>query len=68
RRINLLYDEIEDYYKRTRVSKGLLELRNLTTIAYLITRSALSREESRGLHYRTDFPHKQEKLLKDTVI
>jgi L-aspartate oxidase len=68
RRINLLYDEIEDYYKRTRVSKGLLELRNMTTIASLITRSALSREESRGLHYRTDFPRKQEKFHKDTVI
>ncbi len=68
RRINLLYDEIEDYYKRTRVSKGLLELRNMTTVAYLITRSALSREESRGLHYRTDFPQKQEKFHKDTVI
>ncbi|MDD3806931.1 MAG: L-aspartate oxidase [Candidatus Marinimicrobia bacterium] len=68
RRINLLYDEIEDYYKRTRVSKGLLELRNLTTVAYLITRSALRREESRGLHYRTDFPDKSEKFRKDTVI
>jgi L-aspartate oxidase len=68
RRIHLLYDEIEDYYKRTQVSQGLLELRNLTTVAYLITRSALSREESRGLHYRTDFPKKQKKFRKDTVI
>ncbi len=68
RRLHLLYDEIEDYYKRTRVSQGLLELRNLTTVAYLIARSALNREESRGLHYRTDFPHKQDKFHKDTFI
>jgi L-aspartate oxidase len=68
RRIHLLFDEIEDYYKRTHVSKDLLELRNMTTIAYLIARSALSREESRGLHYRTDFPQKVDKFQKDTVI
>jgi len=68
RRINLLFDEIEDYYKRTHVAMDLLELRNLTTIAYLITRSALSREESRGLHYRTDFPNKVNKYQKDSVL
>lgn len=68
RRMKTLYDEIEDYYKRTRVSKDLLELRNLSAIAYLIVRSALLRNESRGLHYMSDYPEKDDKYLKDTII
>ena len=68
RRMLTLYEEIEDYYKRTRVSKDLLELRNLSAVAYLIVRSALRRNESRGLHYMSDYPEKDGKYLKDTII
>jgi L-aspartate oxidase len=68
RRMLTLYEEIEDYYKRTRVSKDLLELRNLSAVAYLIVRSALRRNESRGLHYMSDYPEKDGKFLKDTII
>ncbi len=68
RRMQTLYDEIEDYYRRTRVGKDLLELRNLSAIAYLIVRSALRRNESRGLHYMSDYPEKDDKYLKDTII
>lgn len=55
-RLFLLYQETEELYKTTAVSPQLMELRNLITIAYLITRSAAHRRESRGLHYTTDYP------------
>ncbi|TNE60250.1 MAG: L-aspartate oxidase [Bacteroidetes bacterium] len=57
-RLYLLYQETEDLYKTTSISPQLMELRNLITIAYLITRSASHRRESRGLHYTTDYPDK----------
>lgn len=55
-RLFLLYQETEELYKTTAVSPQLMELRNLITIAYLITRSATHRLESRGLHFNTDYP------------
>ncbi|MDO8969697.1 MAG: L-aspartate oxidase, partial [Saprospiraceae bacterium] len=55
-RLFLLYQETEDLYKTTTISPQLMELRNLITSAYLITRSASHRRESRGLHYTTDYP------------
>ncbi len=55
-RLFLLYKETEDLYQTTTISPQLMELRNLITIAYLITRSATHRRESRGLHYTTDYP------------
>ena len=55
-RIKLLKREIDDYYGSFRVTRDLLELRNLVDCAELIVRSALSRHESRGLHYSRDYP------------
>ena len=55
-RIKLLRDETLDYYANFRVSRDLLELRNLVVCAELIVRSALRRHESRGLHFSRDFP------------
>ncbi len=67
RRLGLLYEETESFYKRTRLSVKLCELRNVIQIAYLIVKSAMSRKESRGLHYTTDYP-KHADTLKDTIL
>lgn len=56
-RIDMLRDEIDDYYANFRVTRDLLELRNLVVCAELIVESALRRHESRGLHFSRDFPH-----------
>lgn len=45
------------------------EAQNLHTAGLLIARSALAREESRGAHYRTDFPaHDDKKFLKHSIV
>lgn len=56
RRINMLKQEIHEYYANFRVSNNLLELRNLVQVAELIVLCALQRKESRGLHYTLDYP------------
>lgn len=56
RRLRLLTSEVADFYRRTRLNSPLIELRNLVILADLIVRSAISRHESRGLHYMLDYP------------
>lgn len=68
RRILFLNDEIKDYYKRSTISPGLSELRNLATNAKLIIKSAIARKESRGLHYNTDYPKALDEMRKNVVL
>ncbi len=58
KRLDLLFAETEELYKKTIVSPQLCELRNMITVAYLVVKSAEFRHESRGLHYNTDYPLK----------
>jgi L-aspartate oxidase len=58
KRLDLLFEETEILYQKTIVSPQLCELRNMITVAYLIVKSAEFREESRGLHFNTDYPGK----------
>jgi len=66
-RIDMLRQEVKDYYAHFRVSPDLIELRNLVEVADLIVRSALHRHESRGLHYILDFPETLREA-RDTVL
>ncbi len=66
-RIDLLKAEVHEYYANFRVSNDLIELRNLLQTAELIVRCAISRKESRGLHYSLDYPDTAV-LAKDTVL
>lgn len=69
RRIGIISQEVEDFYKRTKVTEPLLDLRNLTMVAALTVRCALERRESRGLHYSIDCMDFDENATpKDTVV
>ena len=66
-RIDVLHQEIVDFYSNYKVTNDLLELRNLMTIADLIICSAIQRKESRGLHYTLDYPE-QLPVARDTIL
>lgn len=66
-RIKLLQSEIQEYYSNYKISRDLLELRNLATVSELIIRCALQRKESRGLHFTLDYPELS-KIARDTVM
>ncbi|MFC1606645.1 L-aspartate oxidase [Candidatus Latescibacterota bacterium] len=68
-RIELIRDEVGKYYHRTRLSHGLIELRNMSICSWLIVKSARHRKESRGLHYNTDYPERDDVIWQhDTLI
>lgn len=67
RRLHLIHEETEDFYKKTKLSVPLCELRNVIQSAYIVIKSAMMRKESRGLHYTTDYPQHSENLT-DTIF
>jgi L-aspartate oxidase len=68
RRIALLQEEIAEYYWSYFVTRDLLELRNIATVAELIVSCASARRESRGLHYTIDYPELDAKMARDTIV
>lgn len=56
RRIDLIQQEIDEYYRNFIITRDLLELRNLATVAQIIVQCARMRKESRGIHYNIDYP------------
>ncbi|MBR1400511.1 MAG: L-aspartate oxidase [Prevotella sp.] len=55
-RLDMLYEETENLFKRVKASKDICELRNMINVGYLITRWAIERKECRGLHFTIDYP------------
>jgi len=68
RRISVLQEEIGEYYWKYFVTRDLLELRNIATVAQLIVECASARRESRGLHYTIDYPELDPRGARDTVV
>ena len=67
RRVQLLQQEVTEYYSNYRISSDLLELRNLIQVADLMIQCAIRRKESRGLHYTLDYPEQAEQA-NDTIL
>jgi len=68
-RIDILLEEIDDFYHLNPVTYDVIELRNISLVAELIVNSALERKESRGLHYNLDYPQRDDgNYLKDTIL
>ncbi len=68
-RIDILLEEINRFYNSNPVTYDVIELKNISLVAFLIVVSALKRKESRGLHYNLDYPQRDDKnWLRDTTL
>lgn len=68
KRLALIIDEIEEFYRKTTICTSILELRNMATTAMLIVNSALLRKESRGLHNTKDYPETNPDFAQETIL
>jgi L-aspartate oxidase len=68
RRTRLLYEETEEVYRQSPVSRALCELRNMIAVSYLIIECAKQRRESRGLHTTVDYPQPDEQERRPTLV
>lgn len=68
RRLEVLHQEILDYYWHYRITRDVLELRNIALVGNLIVESAMRRKESRGLHYTLDFPDLDPEQAHETLF
>ncbi len=62
-RLDIIFEETEELYKKSTLSQKLCELRNMINVGYLVIKSAQARMESRGLHYTIDYPHSKDTYL-----
>jgi len=67
-RLDMLREEIRLYYWENKLTRDFIELRNIADVAHMVVRCALERRESRGLHFTTDYPERDDDFLRDTVI
>ncbi len=67
-KIQKIHEAIEQYYLATPATYGIVELRNMATVANLVIQSALMRLESRGLHYMEDYPQENNSSIENTII
>ena len=68
-RITIIRNELNRYYWDYRITEKFLEVRNLADVAWLAIRSALSRKESRGIHFNLDYPETYPAAFaRDTII
>ena len=67
-RLDILYEETERLFKRCKATRELCELRNMINVGYLITKQAMDRKESRGLHYTIDYPHHADEADTKSVL
>ncbi|HWR83995.1 MAG TPA: L-aspartate oxidase [Candidatus Deferrimicrobium sp.] len=67
-KVTRLKEAVDQYYLATPATYGVVELRNMATVAELMITCALWRQESRGLHHVEEFPTEQDAFLKDTII
>ncbi|MFI5396600.1 MAG: L-aspartate oxidase [Candidatus Binatia bacterium] len=69
KRISLLQEEIRDYYWDFLITGDLIELRNIAVVAELIIKSAITRRESRGLHYNINYASRDDRnWAHDTIV